>query len=102
MDIVPKIQSCCLVLSLILTGIRENTSHGDCLYFLTDPIEWGHACLNILLARTFHRQRELGSHQTVGYLALELDTNDTLYEIAIRRGCCRRRYRLRLNTHATA
>ena len=23
MDIVPKIQSCCLVLSLILTGIRE-------------------------------------------------------------------------------
>ena len=39
---------------------------------------------------------------SVGYLALELDTNDTLYVIAIRRGCCRRRYRLRLNTHATA
>ena len=54
MDIVPKIQSCCLVLSLILTGIRENTGHRDCLYFLTDPVERGHACLNILLARTFY------------------------------------------------
>ena len=102
MDIVPKIQSCCLVLSLILTGIRENTGHRDCLYFLTDPVERGHASLNILLARTFYRQRKLGSHQTVGYLALEFDTNDTLYVITIRRGCCRRRYRLRLNTYATA
>ena len=57
MDIIPKIQSESLVLCLILTGIRKDTSHGDCLYFLIDPVERGHACLNILPVCAFHRQR---------------------------------------------
>ena len=101
MDIVPKIQSCCLVLSLILTGIRENTGHGDCLYFLTDPIERGHASLNILLVGAFYRQRKLSRNHTVGYLTLKFDTHNALYKVRLCR-LCSRRCRLRTDTNVAA
>ena len=37
-DIIPKVEPISLVLRLILAGIREDTLHGDRLYFLVYPV----------------------------------------------------------------